>query len=54
MTAKNLDEGLQTNVTLLDFSKTFDKVDHAYLIHKLNFYGIRGKLLSWNLTDTRA
>ena len=38
--AKNLDEGLQTDVILLDFSKAFDKVDHAYSIHKLNFYGI--------------
>ena len=45
--AKNLDEGLQTDVIFLDFSKAFDKVDHTYLIHKLNFYGIRGELLSW-------
>ena len=45
--AKNLNEGLQTDVIFLDFSKAFDKVDHSCLIHKLNFYGIRGKLLSW-------
>ena len=45
--AKNLDERLQTDVIFLDFSKAFDKVDHTYLIHKLNFYGIRGELLSW-------
>lgn len=32
---------------LLDFAKAFDKVPHARLLHKLDFYGIRGNLKSW-------
>ena len=38
--------GKQTDLMLLDFSKTFDKVAHEKLISKLHFYGIRGKTLS--------
>ena len=46
--AKNLDNGLQSDVIFLDFSKAFDKVDHNLLLHKLDHYGIRGDpLLSW-------
>ena len=44
---QNLKEGIQTDVILLDFSKTFDKMSPEKLIHKLYGYGIRGRLLSW-------
>ena len=37
----------QTDLILLDFSKTFDKVNHAKLLWKLHQYGIRGKALGW-------
>ena len=44
---RNLKEGKQTDIILLDFSKAFDKVNHEKLILKLHNYGIRGKTLSW-------
>ena len=44
--AKTVDNKGQTDVTLLDFSKAFDKVPHHRLLHKLDFYGIRGSLHS--------
>ena len=37
----------QTGVILLDFSKAFDTVPHDRLLAKLDFYGIRGKMLVW-------
>jgi len=37
----------QIDIGILDFSKAFDKVAHARLIQKLEFYGIRGKPLHW-------
>ena len=36
----------QTGVILLDFSKAFDSVPYKRLLVKLDFYGIRGKMLS--------
>ena len=38
---------LQTDCGILDFAKAFDKVPHLRLLHKLEFYGIRGHLLNW-------
>ena len=31
----------------IDFRKAFDTVDHAILLEKLNYYGIRGSALDW-------
>ena len=45
--ARNLDRGLQTDVLILDFQKAFDTIPHQRLIRKLDFYGIRGTILTW-------
>ena len=45
--AKNLDDGDQTDIILLDFSKAFDKVPHRRLLHKMSHYGVRGTTLRW-------
>ena len=44
---QNLQDGKQTGILLLDFSKAFDKVSYEKLINKLLGYGIRGKTLRW-------
>ena len=44
---KAIDNKLQVDAAILDFSKAFDKVAHARLLYKLNYYGIRGNLLAW-------
>ena len=44
---KNYNEGCETDVIYLDFSKAFDKVDHTMLLEKLTRYGITGKLHTW-------
>ena len=45
--AKSLNDGGQIESILLDFSKAFDKVSQRKLCLKLQYYGIRGKLLKW-------
>ena len=45
--AKSLDYGEQVDVILPDFSKAFDKVPHQRLLHKLDFYGVRGNTWNW-------
>ena len=42
-----VDNKLQVDTAILDFSKAFDKVAHSRLLYKLNYYGIRGNLLNW-------
>ena len=37
----------QTNLIIMDFAKAFDKVPHRRLLHKLNYYGIRGSTHKW-------
>ena len=45
--AKALDNGKQTDLIIMDFSKAFDVVPHQRLIRKLDYYGIRGNLKHW-------
>jgi hypothetical protein len=42
-----MQEGLQTDVLIMDFSKAFDKVGHEHLLAKLHHYGITGKTNNW-------
>ena len=46
-TARNLDQGSQTDAILLDFPKAFDTVPHQRLLLKLDRYGLRGELKGW-------
>ena len=45
--SKNLQEGRQTDILIMDFGKAFDKVNHSLLIHKLRYYEIDGKTTRW-------
>ncbi len=45
--AHQLSQGSQVDVVLLDFSKAFDKVFHARLLRKLDYYGVRNNTLKW-------
>ena len=45
--AKAMDEKLQVDAAVLDFSKAFNKITHYRLLYKLDYYGIRGNLLTW-------
>ena len=42
-----IDQGDLSCDIFLDFSRAFDSVDHAILIEKLDFYGIRGIAKDW-------
>ena len=37
----------QTDLIIIDFAKAFDKVPHRRLLHKLDYYGIRGSTHKW-------
>ena len=54
MSQKNMENSLQTDVLIMDFSKTFDKVSHNLLTHKPNYYGIQGKTNTWIHSRTQA
>ena len=37
----------QTDLIIMDFAKAFDTVPHRRLLHKLDYYGIRGSTHKW-------
>ena len=41
--ARNMTSDKQTDLISLDFSKTFDKVNHLKLLYKLQLHGVQGK-----------
>lgn len=43
----SLDKRIQVDTVYTDFSKAFDKVNHAILLEKLGSFGIHGNLLRW-------
>ena len=45
--ANTLNNKGQTDIIFLDFSKTFDKMSHKFILSKLHYYGIRNHTLSW-------
>ena len=45
--ANNMQNGGQTDVAIMDFSKAFDKVGDQRLLLKLHHYGVRGKTNKW-------
>ena len=42
-----ISSGNIADMVYLDFSKAFDKIDHAILLRKLKALGITGKLVVW-------
>ena len=54
----NLENGNQTDIIVMDFSKAFDKVDHNKLIYKLSALGFilwqhDGSTLSYNVAPKK-
>lgn len=45
--AKAMNDNLQVDTAIRDFSKAFNKVSHSRLLYKLDYYGVRGNLHSW-------
>ena len=50
---RNLETSRQSDCLIMDFSKTFDKVCHSLLTHKLHHYGIRGKTNTSLMTEIK-
>ena len=46
-TTEALERGCQVDTVVLDFSKAFDKVSHALLVHKLKRYRVGGLTGAW-------
>ena len=44
---RQLTLGKQTELILLDVSKSFDKLNHLKLLYKLSTFGITGITLNW-------
>ena len=44
---RQLVDGKQVDLVLLDFSKAFDKVSHSKLLFKLSQHGVKGNTLNW-------
>ena len=44
---RNMSNGAETDVLIMDFAKAFDKVGHRRLLRKLNYYGIDKKTQIW-------
>ena len=42
-----LDNGIPVDAIYLDFSKAFDSVPHERLLHKLEAYGVSGRVKDW-------
>ena len=42
-----LNESVQTDIIVMDFSKAFDKVDHKKLLLKLHRFGINNDVITW-------
>ncbi|KAI8511868.1 hypothetical protein Bbelb_109680 [Branchiostoma belcheri] len=42
-----MERGVATDVIIMDFQKAFDRVNHSLLVHKLDHYGIRGRINKW-------
>ena len=45
--AFNIQEGIQSDIVVMDFAKAFDKVAHNRLLYKLSSYGVKGNTLGW-------
>ena len=45
--AQSVNKNIQTDLIIMDFAKTFDKVSHRHLLYKLSYYGINNNALHW-------